>query len=76
MYILYQVDLVTLNIIYYRLDYQGILQEFIWQFEDRVPEIPKVHRFLNYWKDNIEAKIQQVLIYNSIGKQIGYRTTI
>jgi uncharacterized protein Usg len=43
-------------------DHTHILQEFIWQTADIRPEYPRVHRFLNYWHDNIEAVISEVNI--------------
>lgn len=53
-------NLVTLNILYYRLDYQNLIQEFLWQTYDVIPELPKIHNFLIFWKDNIEAVIKEV----------------
>jgi uncharacterized protein Usg len=55
-------SIVTVDILYYMPDHSSILQEFIWQTEDIVPEIPRVHMFLNYWKNNIEATINRVFI--------------
>ena len=52
----------TLNILYWMPDYEHILQQFIWQTLDVRPEYPRVHRFLNYWHDNIEAVISEVNI--------------
>ncbi len=43
-------------------DYRHILQTFFWQTEDITPDIPRIHKFLNYWENNIEAKIKKVLI--------------
>ena len=54
--------IVTLNVLYWMPDYTHILQEFIWQTADISPEYPRVHRFLNYWHDNIEAVISEVNI--------------
>ena len=54
--------IVTLNVLYWMPDYTHILQEFIWQTIDVRPEYPRVHRFLNYWHDNIEAVISEVNI--------------
>ena len=54
--------IVTLNVLYWMPDYTHILQEFIWQTADVRPEYPRVHRFLNYWHDNIEAVISEVKI--------------
>jgi uncharacterized protein Usg len=52
---------VLINVIYYRPDAPHILQEFLWETPDVVPELPRVHRFLTYWRANIEATINQVL---------------
>ena len=54
--------IVTLNVLYWMPDYTHILQEFIWQTADVRPAYPRVHRFLNYWHDNIEAVISEVNI--------------
>jgi uncharacterized protein Usg len=60
--ILIKNTIVTLNVLYWMPDYTHILQEFIWQTSDIRPEYPRVHRFLNYWHDNIEAVISEVNI--------------
>ena len=60
--ILIRNTIVTLNVLYWMPDYTHILQEFIWQTSDIRPEYPRVHRFLNYWHDNIEAVISEVNI--------------
>lgn len=54
-------------------DYRNLLNEFYWQCEDIVPDIPKVHKFLNYWKDNIEAVIKEVQV--SLDKKNKYTYT-
>ena len=54
--------IVTINVLYWMPDYTHILQEFIWQTADISPEYPRVHRFLNYWHNNIEAVISEVNI--------------
>ena len=43
-------------------DYENILQEFTWQFHDKIPEYPRTHTFLDYWQENIEAIIHKVEI--------------
>ena len=60
--ILVRNTIVTVNILYWMPDYKHILQQFIWQTADVRPEYPRVHRFLNYWYDNIEAVISEVII--------------
>ena len=60
--ILIRNTIVTINVLYWMPDYTHILQEFIWQTADIRPAYPRVHRFLNYWHDNIEAVISEVNI--------------
>jgi uncharacterized protein Usg len=57
--------IVTLRVLYWMPDYKHILQEFIWQTADVRPEYPRVHRFLNYWHDNIESVISEIYIADS-----------
>jgi uncharacterized protein Usg len=52
--------LVTVGITYYRPDFRSILQEFVWQTPDVVPDLIRVHRFLRYWQENIEAIVERV----------------
>ena len=63
-------NLVTVGVYYYVPDYSAIIQEFVWQTEDVVPELPRVHRFLNFWKDEIEAIIKEVNVRYSDSGQI------
>jgi uncharacterized protein Usg len=58
--------LVFMNVRYYMPDYQNILQEFMWQTEDIVPDIPRIHQFLNYWKANIPATIKEVIVSSEV----------
>lgn len=52
--------LVSLRVYYYMPDYRDLIQEFMWQTMDIKPKYPRVNRFLNYWKENIEAVIADV----------------
>lgn len=56
---------VTVGIYYYMPDYASLINEFWWQHTDLVPELPRTHQFLNYWKDNIDAVIKEVLVSHS-----------
>ena len=57
--------LVLVNVNYFLPDYINLVQEFIWQTEDYVPKLPRVHKFLNYWHKEIDAVINEVSIsYN------------
>jgi len=56
-----QHQLIILDVIYYRPN-THILQDFIWKYDDLVPELPRTHSFLLNWKNNIHAIIKEVLI--------------
>ena len=58
--ILIKNTIVTVNVFYWMPDYQNVLQQFIWQTDDVRPEYPRVHKFLNYWHDNIDAVIEEI----------------
>jgi uncharacterized protein Usg len=64
-------SIVTLNILYWMPDYTNILQEFTWQTNDINPDYPRVHKFLSFWYDNIEAVISEVRFADSY--ETGYR---
>ena len=71
MLIIKRKELVLVGIIYYLPDYKSLLNEFYCQFDDIVPDIPRVHEFLNYWKNNIEAPIKEVKVsFSSTNKLI------
>ena len=43
-------------------DYRNIIQELMWQTMDVKPKYPRVNKYLNYWKNNIEAVIADIEI--------------
>ena len=57
--------LVTLNIFYWMPDYENILQQFVWQTIDVKPKYPRIYRFLDYWHNNIDAVMNEVVIWDS-----------
>ena len=57
--------IVLVNISYWMPEYSNIIQEFTWQTGDISPTYPKVHNFLHYWKDNIDAVINDVVLSTS-----------
>ena len=52
--------LTTAAITYYMPDHPALLQEFLWQTLDEAPEFPRVQRFLNFWRREIDAVIHSV----------------
>jgi uncharacterized protein Usg len=51
---------VLLRVFYYMPDYNSIIQEFNWQTVDSYPLYPRINRFLNYWRHNIDAVIADI----------------
>jgi uncharacterized protein Usg len=51
---------VTLHILYYMPDYRHILQEFVWAYDDQIPDLHRTHKFLWHWKHNIQAVVSEV----------------
>jgi uncharacterized protein Usg len=52
--------LATAEVLYYMPDHPSLLQSFVWQTLDLAPEYPRIHRFLNFWKREIDAVIHSV----------------
>tara|TARA_R110002020_G_scaffold29767_9_gene93983 strand:+ start:1361 stop:1633 length:273 start_codon:yes stop_codon:yes gene_type:complete len=65
--------LVLVNVFYWMPDYENVLQEFIWQTKDIEPTYPRVNKFLNYWKDNVDAVINEVVLSTSTSSNSTYR---
>ena len=54
--------IVTLDIFYYMPRHVHLIQEFVWQLDDRYPGLDRTHHFMNHWKTNIHAIIKTVEI--------------
>ena len=52
--------LATAEVLYYLPDHPSLLQSFIWQTLDLAPSYPRIHRFLDYWRREIDAVIHSV----------------
>ena len=49
--------LTTAEILYRLPDHPHLVQTFIWQELDIAPQYPVLHRFLDFWKKNIDGKL-------------------
>ncbi len=54
--------LATAEIIYHMPDHPHLLQSFVWQQYDMAPDFPVLHRFLEFWRKNIEGAIHTVRV--------------
>jgi uncharacterized protein Usg len=52
--------LTTAEILYYIPDHPSLLQSFVWQTLDLAPEFPRMRKFLDHWRREIEAVIHSV----------------
>lgn len=54
--------LTTAEILYHLPDHPALLQSFIWQHLDCAPDYPNLHRFLEFWQNNIEGRLHSVRV--------------
>jgi uncharacterized protein Usg len=52
--------LATAEVLYYMPDHPKLLQTFIWQTLDLAPAYPRIHKFLDFWRAEIDAVIHSV----------------
>jgi uncharacterized protein Usg len=54
--------LTTANILYHLPDHPSVLQSFVWQRLDLAPRFPELHRFLEFWRREIEGRLHSVTV--------------
>lgn len=54
--------LTTAQVLYYMPDHPRLIQAFTWQTLDHAPEFPRVRRFLDHWRREIDAVIHSVTV--------------
>jgi uncharacterized protein Usg len=54
--------LTTAEILYHMPDYPELLQTFVWQELDIAPKYPILHKFLNFWRANLNGKLHSVRV--------------
>ena len=57
-------SLVTVKV-YYHMPDSLLINEFIWQTLDLRPRYPRVHKFINHWRCEIDAVIQEIIIVDA-----------
>jgi len=50
------------HILYRMPDHPTLLQTFTWQLYDQAPEFPELHKFLDFWKRDLEGPLHSVNI--------------
>ena len=54
--------LTTAEILYHVAEYPDLLQCYLWQSLDRIPDFPKLNDFLTDWEGKLEGKLHSVRI--------------
>lgn len=54
--------LMTAEVLYRMPDHPGLLQSFVWQTLDTAPAFPRLNRFLDHWRREIEAVIHSIRV--------------
>ncbi len=54
--------LTTAEILYHLPDHPTLLQTYIWQDLDIAPRYPVLHRFLDFWRKEIEGALHSVRV--------------
>ena len=54
--------LTTAEVLYYMPDHPRLIQAFTWQTLDVAPEFPRIRRFLDHWRREIDAVIHSVTV--------------
>ena len=57
--------LTTAEIVYRLPDHPALLQTFTWQKFDLAPHYPVLHKFLEFWRQNIEGQLHSIHIKQS-----------
>lgn len=59
---LYGFRLATAEILYRMPDHPVLLQSYIWQEYDQVPEFPALKKFLVFWEKNLDGQLYSVKV--------------
>ena len=52
----------TVEIVYHMPDHPSVLQTFIWQYMDIAPDYPELHKFLDFWRKNLDGALHSVRV--------------
>jgi len=54
--------LTTAEILYHLPDHPNLLQSFVWQDLDIAPRYPVLHKFLDFWRREIDGRVHSVRV--------------
>ncbi len=59
--------LTTAHVLYYMPDHPSLIQTFTWQTLDLAPQFPRIQKFLDFWRAEIQAVIHSIEIASGEG---------
>jgi uncharacterized protein Usg len=54
--------LTTAEILYHMPDHPGLLQSYVWQDLDKLPDFPVLKRFLAFWERRLDGRLHSVRV--------------
>ena len=54
--------LTTAQILYRLPDHPSLLQSFLWQTYDLHPHFPELHKFIDFWRTNLEGALHSIVV--------------
>jgi uncharacterized protein Usg len=57
----------TTEVLYFMPDHPRLLQSFVWQTLDIAPDFPRIRKFLDFWRAEIEATIHSIRVASGEG---------
>lgn len=52
----------TAELLYHMPDHPHVLQSYVWQKVDHAPDFPELHRFLEFWRREIDGPLHSVRV--------------
>ncbi len=52
----------TAELLYHMPDHPHVLQSYVWQKVDHAPDFPELHRFLDFWRREIDGPLHSVRV--------------
>ncbi len=65
--------LTTAEILYHMPDHPALLQSFVWQQMDQAPRYPRLNKFLEFWRANLDGALHSVTVAEAGTRQRGVR---
>ena len=57
--------LTTAEILYRMPDHPDFLQTYVWQDYDLAPRFPELHRFLDFWRRELDGPLHSITVAHS-----------